>query len=122
MGLEEIFDIEGRGIMATADASGKLNVAVYARPHFIDDDTVAWGMIEGRTWRNLTENGKAAYLFMSIVGFEGVRLGLELKEMREAGDLLDVIKEHTAAIVNPQAAAAVKHVAYFRITEIRALI
>jgi formylmethanofuran dehydrogenase subunit E len=122
MKLSDIFDLQGRGVMATADASGKVNVAIYARPRIIDEGTVAWGMSEGRTWGNLKENGKAAYLFMSDKSFQGVRLVLELKEMREAGDLLEDIKEHMEAILNHRAAEAVKHVAIFRITEIRALI
>ena len=122
MKLEELFEIKGRGVMATADATGKVNLAVYARPRVVDEGTVAWGISEGRTWRNLRENGKAAFLFMSSQGFEGVRLGLELQEMREAGDLLEDIRDHAETIVSHKAAEAVKHVAFFSITEIRALI
>lgn len=38
MKLSEYFEkTKGRGIMSTADSNGNLTVAVYARPHFIDE-------------------------------------------------------------------------------------
>ena len=39
MKLSEYFEhVRGIGVLATADAQGKVNVAVYARPHFLDED------------------------------------------------------------------------------------
>jgi len=38
MKLKEYFEqAEGSGVLATADAHGKVNVAIYARPHFLDE-------------------------------------------------------------------------------------
>jgi len=40
MNLGEYFDrAKGYGILATADATGKVNAAIYARPYFSDDNT-----------------------------------------------------------------------------------
>ena len=43
MTLEEYFDnAKGYGVLATADSAGKVNAAVYARPHVMDEKTVAF--------------------------------------------------------------------------------
>jgi len=50
MGLGEYFDnAKGHGVLATANAEGKVNVAVYSRPHFIDEETIAYIMTERLT-------------------------------------------------------------------------
>jgi len=42
MELKEYFEnTEGSGILSTADSDGKVDAAIYARPHFMDDGTVA---------------------------------------------------------------------------------
>ena len=86
MKLSEYFkETAGRGIMATADASGKVNVAVYSRPHFLNEETVAFIMADRFTHNNLQENPYAAYLFMeSSERYIGKRL--YLKKTREEKD------------------------------------
>ena len=43
MSLRDYFEnTQGFGVLATADADGAVDVAVYARPHVIDDHTVAF--------------------------------------------------------------------------------
>ena len=123
MKLNEMFPAGGKGIIAASDSSGNVNIAVYAKPHIVDDRTVAWGMTEGRTWACVKENPHAAYLYMNPgPGYSGVRLKLSLKKFLESGEMLDTVKKHTAAIVSPAAAEAVRHVAYFEVEEIRPLI
>jgi hypothetical protein len=123
MKFHDMFPAGGRGIIASSDSSGNVNIAVYAKPHIVDDKTVAWGMTEGRTWKYLKENPNAAYLYMNPgQGYSGVRLKLSLKEFHESGDMLEKVKKHTAEIVSAAAAEAVKHVAYFEVEEIRPLI
>ena len=123
MKLAELFPEGGRGVIATADAVGTVNTAIYATPHVIDEETLAWGMAEGRTYGNLLANPHASYLYMAPSrGFSGWRLTLEFKEFKEEGELLEKIRENTAKIVSPQAGAAVKHVGYFKVLEVRPLI
>ena len=83
MDLGEYFEqTKGNGILATADADGKVNVALYSRPHFMDDGTAAFIMAERLTHENLKVNPWAAYLFIeSREGYSGKRL--YLKKMRE---------------------------------------
>lgn len=123
MNLDEIFNSYGIGVMATAGADGQVNTAVYARPHLIDNDTAVWGMTEGRTFRNISQNPHASYLFREDrPGFRGIRLHLELLRSEETGEMLDKIRLETSRIVGPDAGNHVTHAVWFRITERRALI
>lgn len=123
MKLSELFKREGRGVIATSNTQGEVNVAVYAVPHFVDDETLAWGMTEGRTYKNVIDNPNAAYLYMYAgAGYSGARLSLKLKGIKNSGEMLDTIKARTREIVGPEAAAAVKHAAYFTVVEVRPLI
>ena len=123
MKLDELFTTPGLGVMSTSSSDGKVNSAVYARPHVIDETTLVWGMTDKRTYQNLTRNRHAAFLFKtSSPGFNGVRLALELIRTEESGDLLETIKQNTEEIVGPGAGAAVTHAAWFRVVEERPLI
>jgi hypothetical protein len=65
MKLSEYFDnTKGRGVLATSDSQGKVDVAVYSRPHFIDEETVAYIMTDRLTHANLQTNAHAAYIFV----------------------------------------------------------
>ncbi|MFP3912803.1 MAG: pyridoxamine 5'-phosphate oxidase family protein [Desulfobacteraceae bacterium] len=78
-------DIKGEGILATADGEGRVDLAVYARPHFMDDGTIAFIMADRLTHHNLLSNPYAAYMFMEEgPGYKGVRLFL--KKVREEAD------------------------------------
>ena len=35
-------DAQGFGLLSTADKDGKVDAAVYSRPHFMDDGTMPW--------------------------------------------------------------------------------
>jgi hypothetical protein len=123
MNLSELFTHPGLGVMSTSSSDGKVNSAVYARPHVIDETTLVWGMTDKRTYQNLTRNRHAAFLFkIGGPGFSGVRLALELIKTEEEGDLLAIIKANTDEIVGPGAGAAVTHAAWFRVVEVRDLI
>ncbi|MBA4391747.1 MAG: pyridoxamine 5'-phosphate oxidase [Syntrophus sp. (in: bacteria)] len=83
MTLSEYFEtVKGRGILATADSKGNVDVAVYSRPHFIDENTIAYIMRDRLTHENLQSNPHAAFLFMeSGEKYRGKRLYLtKIKE------------------------------------------
>jgi hypothetical protein len=43
MKLKDYFErTTGTGILSTADSSGKVNAAIYSRPHFIDGDKLSF--------------------------------------------------------------------------------
>ena len=123
MKLAELFESNGFGVMATAGADGDVNTAVYARPHVINETTLVWGMTEGRSFRNLSQNPKAAFLFrIDKPGYRGARLALELIRSEEEGAMLTQIKERAATVVGAGAGLAVTHAVWFRVVEVRPLV
>jgi hypothetical protein len=78
MNVAEYFEkTKGRGVLATADAEGRVDAAVYARPHVFDETTVAFIMRDRLSHANLQLNPHAAYLFMEDGGgYKGIRLFL----------------------------------------------
>ena|GEM_PF-3646200 len=61
MGLEEYFEgNKGFGVLATAGGDGTVDVAVYARPHVVDEETVAFIMADRLSHRNLQSNPHAS--------------------------------------------------------------
>lgn len=65
MGLKDYFDSrKGVGVLATADAEGKVNLAIFARPHVLEERTVGFIMPDRLTHENLARNPHAAYLFL----------------------------------------------------------
>ena len=86
MQLQQYFeDTKGIGVLATADADGKVDAAVYARPHFMEDGTLAFIMRDRLTHNNLQANPHATYLFVEDgSGYKGVRLFMS--KLREEQD------------------------------------
>ena len=78
-------DRKGRGILSTADADGKVDSAVFSIPYIMDEETLAFIMLDRLTHHNLQTNDHAAYLFMEDgPGYKGIRLFL--KKIREEKD------------------------------------
>lgn len=122
MKLSEYLSTGGSGVIATADKDGAINTAIYAVPHFVDEETVAWGMSEGRTYRNLLENPNAAFLHQAPGdGAAGVRMTLKLQQIEDSGDMLDAIRARARAVSGAAAAEMVEHVAFFKVVETRPL-
>ncbi len=90
MKLREYFEsVNGRGVLATADGDGKVDAAIYATPHFIDDETIAFIMRDRLTHSNLQSNPHAAYLFMETSQkFAGKRLFLTKTREEQDSELL----------------------------------
>ncbi len=110
----------GTGVLATADSNGNVDAAIYARPHVTDEQTVAFIMNERLSYQNITSNPKAVYLFLeSGPGYKGKRL--YLTKIREETDkeLIDSIRRKTE---KHQDGDLKKHLVYFRVDRIRALI
>ena len=86
MELKQYFEsIKGVGVLATADADGKVDAAIYARPHFMEDGTLAIIMRDRLTHNNLQSNPHATFLFIEDgPGYKGKRLFMT--KMREEKD------------------------------------
>jgi hypothetical protein len=86
MNLKTYFEeTKGMGVLSTADGEGRVNAAVYARPHVMEDGSMAFIMRDRLSHGNLQTNPHAAYLFREEgPGFKGVRLHLT-KTHEESG-------------------------------------
>ncbi|OPY17463.1 MAG: hypothetical protein A4E74_01291 [Syntrophus sp. PtaB.Bin075] len=87
MDLKTYFDeTKGAGILATADSAGKIDAAVYSRPHVMEDGQLAFIMTDRLTHANLQSNPNAVYLFMEEdKRWQGKRL--YLSKTKEETDL-----------------------------------
>ncbi|MDX2454834.1 pyridoxamine 5'-phosphate oxidase family protein, partial [Desulfosarcina sp.] len=78
-------ETKGMGVLSTADGEGRVNAAVYARPHVMDDGSLAFVMRDRLSHNNLQSNPRAAYLFREEgPGYKGIRLHLT-KTHEESG-------------------------------------
>lgn len=95
MNIREYFEhTDGYGVLATASLSGRVDAALYAKPYFIDDDTIAFIMADRLTHRNLDENPYASYLFMEDEQFlRGTRLYLTKKKQERNPELIDELRQ-----------------------------
>jgi hypothetical protein len=86
MDLKEYFESKrGLGVLSSADGEGRVNSAIYARPHVMDDGTFAFIMPDRLTHHNLQSNPHAAYLFReNEPGYKGKRF--HLTRVREETD------------------------------------
>lgn len=77
--LKEYFEnTTGTGVLSTADADGKVDAAIYSRPHVYDDGSAAFLMRDRLTHHNLESNPYAAYLFIEKgAGYKGMRMFLK---------------------------------------------
>lgn len=118
----EYFDAKkGYGVIATADKNGELNTAIYARPHFIDEQTIAFIMREKKTYSNLSENPSAAYLFIeSGGGYSGKRLYLtKIKEQDDDALIAEICRRCDYTMFSQQLS---RHVVFFRINKVLPLV
>jgi len=120
MKLSEYFEkSRGVGVLATADASGRVNTSLYARPHVIDDEHVAFIMTERRTYANLQANPHASYLFKEHEsGASGVRLSLrKTHEEDDQGRIRELMRRSHAREETGRL-----HLVHFHVEEILPLV
>ena len=102
MKLDEYFDQKkGIGVLSTADSEGKVDAAIYARPHFMEDGTLALIMRDRLSHHNLQSNPHATYLFKEDgSGYKGKRLYLTRVREEENTELLDSLRRRKSAYGN----------------------
>ncbi|UCH19794.1 MAG: pyridoxamine 5'-phosphate oxidase family protein [Deltaproteobacteria bacterium] len=94
MDLKDYFEnTKGVGVLATADSDGKVDAAVYARPHVMGDGTLAVIMRDRLTHHNLQSNPHATYLFIEEgPGYKGKRLFITKVREEQDTELLNSLR------------------------------
>ena len=104
----------GLGILSTADERGKVDAAVYSRPHVMEDGTIAFIMRDKLTHHNLQSNPHAAYLFKENgPGYTGKRLFLtKIDEEKESRRLYELRRK---SYPEDKDRREVKYLVFFRV-------
>ena len=124
MKLSEYFEkTDGHGMIATADSQGKVGAAVYARPHFINEKTVAFVMADRLMHKNLQSNPHASYLFMESNG-EDVGKRIYLTKTREEADrkLVDETLRKDVCPVDEGYIKGKRFLVYFKVDRVLPLV
>ncbi|MCG8640552.1 MAG: pyridoxamine 5'-phosphate oxidase family protein [Desulfobacterales bacterium] len=103
MSLESYFkEKKGRGVLATSNKEGKVDVAVYSRPHVMPDGTLAFIMRDRLTHNYIQSNPHAAYMFFEDdAKLKGKRFFLtKIREERDS-DLLFELRQRTYPETEP---------------------
>jgi hypothetical protein len=124
MQLSEYFEkTVGRGIMSTADSTGRLTAAVYAKPHFLEDNSIAFIMADRLTHQNLQSNPHAVYLFMeSGEGYAGKRLYITKTKEEKNSPLIDQIQRRERCPADEEYQKQNRFLVYFAIEKVLPLI
>jgi len=90
MDLKEYFEnTKGLGVIATADTDGRVDAAIYARPHIMEDGLLAFIMRDRNTHDNTQTNPHATFLFKEEgPGYKGKRLYLTKVREEEDAELI----------------------------------
>ena len=119
---EYLMDTSGKGVLATADAEGKVDAAIYSKPHILEDNILAFVMRDHLTHHNIRLNPFATYLFIEDgPHYKGIRLFL--KKVKEDTDP-DLIAKMTRRHLTPEQdkARGPKFLVYFSLVEALPLI
>lgn len=115
MELKDYFEsTKGVGVMATADSDGKVGAAIYARPHFMEDGTLAFIMRDRLTHHNLQSNDHATFLFIEDgPGYKGKRLFLTKVREEQDSELLHSLRRRQY----PNDNAEVRFLVFFKLNK-----
>jgi len=102
MNLKEYFDSnKGVGVLSTASSDGKVDAAIYARPHFMEDGTLALIMRDRLSHQNLQSNPHASYLFKAEgPGYRGKRLFMTKVREEQNAELLESLRRRKSGYGN----------------------
>lgn len=118
MTLSEYFESSnGYGVLATSSKEGQVNIALYAKPHMLDENTLAFIMRNRRSYGNLQTNPTAAYLYIEKDGgYLGKRLNLTKIREDKDQDAIDEIRRKQRTHTGPDSDSTL---VIFQIDEVR---
>jgi hypothetical protein len=124
MKLAEYFEKKaGMGVLATADDNGIVSAALYARPHFMNEETIVFIMADRLSHNNLQSNPHAAYLFLES-GDKYVGKRMHLTKIKEEKDspLIATLRRRKTYDEKKSLESETKYLVYFRIDKVLPLV
>ena len=124
MELKDYFEqAKGKGIIATADAKGKVGMAVYGRPHFLSEKRVAFIMADRLMHKNLMSNPRASYLFIEDgPRYKGKRLYMTKIREEQDNELAEQLRRKKRYLSDESYKQGERFVVYFKIDKVLPLI
>jgi hypothetical protein len=121
MSLAEYFEnTMGLGVLSTADSAGKVDAAVYARPHVQDETNIAFIMSNKLSHKNLQTNPSAVYLFVEKKeGYVGKRLYLTKVREETSPAAIDAVSRRQHCDCRVEGAS---YLVYFKVDKILPLV
>jgi hypothetical protein len=97
MKIKDYFEnTKGLGVLSTADNHGKVNSAIYSRPHVMEDGSLAFIMRDRLTHKNTELNSHAVFLFREDgPGYNGKRLYLTKVREENDADLIESLSRRS---------------------------
>jgi hypothetical protein len=122
MDLKEYFEnAKGLGVLSTADSNGRVNTAIYSRPHMMENGTLAFIMRDRLTHANIQSNPHAAYLFREDgPGYKGKRLYLTRIREEKDSDLIAALSRRQ--YLSDQDRRESKFLVFFKLEKERPLV
>ena len=122
MELKSYFkNTKGLGVLSTTDSHGKVNSAIYSRPHVMEDGSLAFIMRDRLTHKNIESNPHAVYLFREDgPGYNGKRLYLTKIREEQDVDLIDSLSRRGYA--SDQDRRESRFLVYFKLEKKRPLV
>jgi hypothetical protein len=113
MTLQAYFEEKkGTGVLATANSEGRVDAAIYSRPHFMEDETIAFIMLDRLTHANIRSNPYATYVFMEEgERYKGKRLFLQKVREENNPELIQQIRRRKTAYIGDDP----KFLVYFKL-------
>ncbi|HUN55582.1 MAG TPA: pyridoxamine 5'-phosphate oxidase family protein [Smithella sp.] len=119
MNLEEYFEnARGFGVLSTADNKGKVNAAIYGRPHFMNENSVAFIASDRLTHANLKKNPSAIYLFKEEGVYKGYRLYLTKTHEVKDSPLIEQIRRKKYKGLTHHYETASKFLVHFKVDKV----
>lgn len=123
MKLSDYFEsADGFGVLSTADQNGKVNAAIYGRPHFMDDETLVFIAADKLTHANLQVNPHAVYLFKEAGHYEGRRLYITKVREEKDSPLIQEIRRKKHSEVESKQKSGSKFLIHFHLDKALPLI
>lgn len=123
MTLADYFEkAKGVGVLSTADKGGRVNAAIYGRPHFVDDQTIVFIAADRLTHANLQSNKSAAYLFKEDGSYQGKRLYLTMTHEEKNSPLIEKLRRRKSGEVDNNDQAESRFLIYFNVDQVLPLI
>ncbi len=117
MGLYNYFEnTQGIGVLSTSDQQGRVDSAVYRRPHIMEDGTMAFIMNDRLSHKNLQANPHAAFFFKEDGhGYAGKRFFLTKVKEEQDSPLIAELQRRTYP--PEKQFAGPKFLVYFKINQ-----